>query len=143
MSLAGSNEQPTRLPNSAGEALSGVETATAVSTDMPGRARAALASRGLKRMRTVKRRTILVPCSSYLRRRQRDRAECGGLRFPDLPRLFRAVRRLDLQADRRADHGQNRNRRHCYVPGGGLVADTTYITSRRASKNVSLRQDAA
>ena len=42
------------------ESMSGVtaETATAVSTDMPGRARAALASRALNRMRTVKRRTI-------------------------------------------------------------------------------------
>ena len=43
-----------------------------------------------------------------------------GLRFPDLPRIFRALRRFDLQADRGADHGQNRNRRHCDVPGGGL-----------------------
>ena len=60
MSFDGSNEQATRLPRSVGEALSAVETATAVSTDMPGRARTALGSRGLKRMRTVKRRTILV-----------------------------------------------------------------------------------
>jgi len=60
LSFNGSKEQPTRLPRSVGEALSGVETATAVSTDMPGRARVALGSRGLKRMRTVKRRTIFV-----------------------------------------------------------------------------------
>ena len=60
MSFNGSNEQPTRLPRSFGEALSGVETAMAVSTDIPGRARAALASRALNRMRTVRRRTILV-----------------------------------------------------------------------------------
>ena len=60
MSLDGSNEQSTRSPRSVGGALSSVETATAVSTDMPGQARAALASRGLKRMRTVKRRAIFV-----------------------------------------------------------------------------------
>ena len=60
ISFNGSKEQPTRLPRSVGEALSGVETATAVSTDMPGRARVALGSRGLKRRRTVKRRTIFV-----------------------------------------------------------------------------------
>jgi len=60
MSFDGSKEQLTRSPRSVGEALSGAETATAVSTDMPGRARAALASRGLNRMRTVKRRTIFV-----------------------------------------------------------------------------------
>jgi hypothetical protein len=60
MSFDGSNEHPSRLPRSVGDALSAVETATAVSTDMPRRVRAALASRVLKRMRTVKRRTILV-----------------------------------------------------------------------------------
>jgi len=60
ISFDGSNEQPTRLPRSLGDALSGVDTATAVSTDMPGLARAALASRGLNRMRTVKRLTIFV-----------------------------------------------------------------------------------
>jgi hypothetical protein len=60
MSFDGSNEHPSRLPRSVAETFSGVETATAASTDMPGRARAALASRVLKRMRTVKRRTILV-----------------------------------------------------------------------------------
>jgi len=48
ISFDGSKEQPTRLPRSVGEALSGVETATAVSTDMPGRARVALGSWGLK-----------------------------------------------------------------------------------------------
>ena len=60
MSFDGSNAQPIRFPRSVGEALSGVETATAVSTDMPGRASEALASRRLNRMRTVKRRTIFV-----------------------------------------------------------------------------------
>jgi len=33
---------------------------------------------------------------------------------------FALLRRFDLQADRGADRGENRNRRHCDVPRGGL-----------------------
>jgi hypothetical protein len=36
MSFDGSNEHPSRLPRSVAETFSGVETATAASTDMPG-----------------------------------------------------------------------------------------------------------
>ena len=43
-----------------------------------------------------------------------------GLRLSDLRRLFCALRGFDLHADREADHGQNCNRRHCDIPGGGL-----------------------
>ena len=43
-----------------------------------------------------------------------------GLRFPVLQRIFCPLRGLDLHADWEADHGQNRNRRDCDVPGGGL-----------------------
>src|SRR6516165_7002834 len=46
------------------------------------------------------------------------------LRLPDLQRIFCALRRFDLHADREADHGQNRNRRHCDVPGGGLYVSS-------------------
>ena len=61
-----------------------------------------------------------LPYSSYLRRQRRDPRGRRGLRFPVLQRVFRALRRLNMQADRGADHGQNRKRRDCDVPGGGL-----------------------
>ena len=60
MSLAGSKTQPMRAAISLAEAFAPRVTATAVSTDMPGRASSAAGSRAFKRMRTVNRRTILV-----------------------------------------------------------------------------------
>jgi hypothetical protein len=49
------------------------------------------------------------------------RRSCGDYpRFADLQRIFCALRRLDLHADRKADRGQYHTRRHCEFPRGGL-----------------------
>jgi hypothetical protein len=58
--LAGSKVQPSPSARADGDAPADVETATTVSTDIPGRAKLAPCSLALNRMRTVKPRTILV-----------------------------------------------------------------------------------
>ena len=62
MSFAGSKAQPMREATALADAFAPPVTATAVSTDMPGRASSALGSHAFNRIRTVNRRTILVEC---------------------------------------------------------------------------------